>query len=701
MAANKLTFKDAELVRDSITESQQKEIASLYKSWADEIGERAAYYEKKSNISSELSAMQMKDLQKQLNASSKQVSQEVYKSVKSNMYIVSDSVVKSNSAWLSSLGFDKKGLDIAYSSVPDSVVRSIVTGQVYDSGWSLSQRIWGNNNEQLKGIYEVVAKGVAQNKPIYDIAKNLEAYVRPGAKLPWNLTTSDGVKIFKKQVDYNAQRLARTLVQHSYQQSVVAVTKKNPFVLDFIWHANGSRVCELCQDRDGAHFSKDNLPLDHPNGMCTIEPNIADNIIDQLADWVNSPDGTYPEIDEFAKNFGYQGSVATFTDLQNKYLSPYGFSPNNMPKTFDDWSYKLSYEHKTEILKQMGTDWGDPHPYQQMQKFYNQNLAKVQSQPKTTVVVSKKEKVPEFTAWQKKYLSPYGYSTGNMPKNYDEWYYACTYKDYESLCKEAAKHGMTPVQFYDSKVGKLKYKYKEVSAISSSADDAAKAIVNASQSTTADEQLWLDKIKNQTESEMLAKESAQMAKMSADEIAGIRTYTGSSYDEINSYYRNLGRGMSESDAINKAYISESQLAAGKNAKAGLSKAALDEDLVLRRGTDVGDLAGLMPGDFRDNKQLLRGMTADEMNTMLAGTIGEMHGFTSTSSIWDRGFSGDVEVIFYAPKGTEASSIMSISRFGTGEGETLLNAGTKVRVVKIEESDGHKSSNIRVFMEILV
>ena len=90
-----------------------------------------------------------------------------------------------------------------------------------------------------------------------------------------------------------------------------------------------------------------------------------------------------------------------------------------------------------------------------------------------------------------------------------------------------------------------------------------------------------------------------------------------------------------------------------------------------------------------------------MNTMLAGTIGEMHGFTSTSSIWDRGFSGDVEVIFYAPKGTEASSIMSISRFGTGEGETLLNAGTKVRVVKIEQSDGHKGSNVRAFLEILV
>ena len=37
----------------------------------------------------------------------------------------------------------------------------------------------------------------------------------------------------------------------------------------------------------------------------TIVLSVADDMIDQLADWFNSPDGTYPEIDAFAKNFGY------------------------------------------------------------------------------------------------------------------------------------------------------------------------------------------------------------------------------------------------------------------------------------------------------------------------------------------------------------------------------------------------------------
>ena len=58
------------------------------------------------------------------------------------------------------------------------------------------------------------------------------------------------------------------------------------------------------------------------------------------------------------------------------------------------------------------------------------------------------------------------------------------------------------------------------------------------------------------------------------------------------------------------------------------------------------------------------------------------------------------MIFYAPKGTAASSIMRISKHGTSEGETLLNAGTRVKVHKIEVGDGNMSSKIRIFCEIL-
>ena len=303
--AKKLIFKDADKAKNAIMASQKKEIAELYEDWADEIGERAKYYSHKSTASAPVSERYYRELQKQLRATSQQVSNEVYKKIKGNIYLISDAVVKDNVDWLASFGFSMEGLNAAFSYVPDEIVRNLITGQIYESGWSLSQRIWSDNEKTLKDIYRVMAKGLAENKPIYEIAKDLEAYVRPGARLPWNLTAPDGVRIFKKQVDYNAQRLARTLVQHGYQQSFVAVTKSNPFITEYVWRSNGSRVCELCKARDGQHYKKDELPLDHPNGMCTMEPVVVKNMVDQLADWFNSPDGTYPEIDAFAKNFGY------------------------------------------------------------------------------------------------------------------------------------------------------------------------------------------------------------------------------------------------------------------------------------------------------------------------------------------------------------------------------------------------------------
>lgn len=350
---NPLIFKDSEAAKLAIMDSQKKEIAALYESWADEIGERAKYYSHKSTASAPLSERYYRELQKQLRKTSQQVSNEVYGIIKNNTYTVADAVVADNVKWLEQFGFSAKGLNAAFSYVPDSVVRNLFTGQIYDSGWSLSSRIWGDNENTLKEIYKVMAGGLAQQKPIYEIAKDLEKYVRPSAAKPWNLVAPDGRKIYPKQIDYNAQRLARTLVQHGYQQSFVATTQKNPFITEYIWRSNGSRVCDLCKARDGVHYKKNELPLDHPNGMCTMEPAIAEDMIDQLADWFNSPDGTFPEIDEFAGNFGYHVSK---TGTVKDFLDKYGTST----KSPNAWFNSLTPIQKAEakaLKDESGLTW--------------------------------------------------------------------------------------------------------------------------------------------------------------------------------------------------------------------------------------------------------------------------------------------------------------------------------------------------------
>lgn len=355
-----LIFKNAEDAKFAIMASQQKEIVKLYEDWADEIGERAKYYSYKSTASAPVSERYYKELQKQLRQTSQEVSNEIYKKIKSNIYTISDAVVSDNVKWLESFGFSSNALNAAFSYVPHETVQKLITGQIYESGWSLSSRIWSDNEQTLKDIYQVMARGLAENKPIYDIAKDLESYVRPSAKLPWNLRMADGKKIYKKQVDYNAQRLARTLVQHGYQQSFIETTQKNPFITEYVWRSNGSRTCELCASRDGVHYSKDDLPMDHPNGMCTMEPVIDDKMADKLADWFNSPDGTYPEIDEFAKSFGYNPTVKK--DISNSMNNLVGKYGRSKAKTISSWQAKLSANEKA-LVKQMkiesGLSWDD------------------------------------------------------------------------------------------------------------------------------------------------------------------------------------------------------------------------------------------------------------------------------------------------------------------------------------------------------
>lgn len=640
MAKQKLIFKDAEAVKSAIMASQQKEIIKLYEDWADEIGERAKFYSHKTTASAPVSERYYRELQKQLRQTSQEVSNEIYKKIKSNIYTISDAVVADNIKWLQSFGFSSEGLNAAFSYVPHEIVQNLVTGQIYDSGWSLSSRIWGDNEQTLKDIYQVMAKGLAENKPIYEIAKDLESYVRPSARLPWNLRMADGKKIYKKQIDYNAQRLARTLVQHGYQQSFIATTQKNPFITEYIWRSNGSRVCDLCKARDGVHYKKTELPMDHPNGMCTMEPVVADDMADKLVDWFNSPDGTYPEIDEFAGNFGYEASkvgtvqsfidkygksikspsawfnsltqiqkaeakalkdssgltwnkwyeqniyegdgtnlggkkakIKGFSDLQEKYLSPYGFAKDNMPYDFDDWSHKISYEQASEILGSMGTSWADPHPYQQLMKFYNQHLT-----DKNFVI-----KTAEKT-------------------------------------KKVASAAKTVGKQFDSAAWREAIRSNNLREMESWCDDWLRAISSA-------------------------------------ERNGVEVYTGSAYIDMNKYLRGQRSTTSYAEEI-------------KQATAALKKASLPEEVIVRRGSGYNMLKEL-------------GIDISEANKdKFVGAIVTEKGFLSTSPASGGGFGGDIEYVIKVPQGSQAMYVDTISRH-RGEEELLINRGGKYIVEDVE------------------
>lgn len=310
-------FADANRARVKITKAQAKSISKMYRDLSEDIRAEAKALQNRTNVSSILRTQYLDNLSKQINEELRQINASQSASIKSNMAAVSSAVVKNNEKMLYKMGIKATG---AYSYVPSDIVKEIASGQLYEGRWSLSTAIWKNTRKTQSDINMIVAKGVAGQKSTYEIAKDLEKYVNPSAKKDWQWS-----KVYPgtaKVVDYNAQRLARTMVSHAYQDSVMRVTKDNPFVECYEWMtSNSDRVCPVCEEREsGFHgvvidgqamygcYYADDVPLDHPNGMCTIAPYTVSytEISNRLADWVNGKSD--PDIDRFAKSLGYSSS---------------------------------------------------------------------------------------------------------------------------------------------------------------------------------------------------------------------------------------------------------------------------------------------------------------------------------------------------------------------------------------------------------
>lgn len=151
-----------------------------------------------------------------------------------------------------------------FSKIPKDAMNEILFGKAYKDCKGLSERIWEYTKKFNKDIDYIIAEGIANKKSTYEIAKDLEKYVNPDVVKDWEWS-----KVYprtNKKVDYNAQRLARTAVNHAFQQAQKRSCEKNPYVEGIRWISANShgRTCELCRERDGEVFLVKDLPLDHP-----------------------------------------------------------------------------------------------------------------------------------------------------------------------------------------------------------------------------------------------------------------------------------------------------------------------------------------------------------------------------------------------------------------------------------------------------
>lgn len=298
-------FEDTLVARTAITKAQERDIRKYYNQWAREIREMERTLP--NTPYNESQRRELVELYYQLRSASIQLTTEINSSVSTNVEWMGRTVQRVNVRWLESVGLTPDSLNRKFSQSTDMAIRNILTGSLYN-GQSLSSRIWDITNSNLNDTNIIIARGLAQDKSLNEIARELEKYLNPDLKNDWRVvrvTNPDGTisvyKINNGKVDYRAQRLARTSIQHAYQQTLIALTKDNPFVNGYIWHADGGHPCMLCLDRDNQFYKAEDVPLDHPNGQCSLEPSLDYGLIEKSID-----DGrlTWEAYDEMLDFFG-------------------------------------------------------------------------------------------------------------------------------------------------------------------------------------------------------------------------------------------------------------------------------------------------------------------------------------------------------------------------------------------------------------
>ena len=270
-------FRDRMMAATRVVRSEEtalkRRIAALYASCARDMGKEVAHYGADS-----LTGRRAQTLQKSMRAYVKALWQDVRGLAEDAIRKGAEIGIETQSGML---GDALHGVGITtrqsfasmFARTQDEAVASVLNGSIYAGKRAgLSRRIW--NNEALLGgqIEQLIASAVAQGRSATQLARDLEAFVKPDAMMPdnWN-DIYEGLP-FAFRVDYNAKRLAVSALNHSYFQGAILAGRENPYAEFLHWELSRSHeiydVCDTYMEHDEGlgkgNFALDNAPLPHP-----------------------------------------------------------------------------------------------------------------------------------------------------------------------------------------------------------------------------------------------------------------------------------------------------------------------------------------------------------------------------------------------------------------------------------------------------
>lgn len=175
----------------------------------------------------------------------------------------------------------KHKLQVLVDITSREIVEQMVKGKIYYSGRGLDEMLWDAAKCSGDKLNLAITSCIAEGMGAADMAENLKQFAMGGHhtwsrnKIREKLGSAYASK-YRGGLDYESLRLARTTITHQAQIAVINSKRVNPYMGGVQWHSNheAGRTCDLCNERDGYIFiiDKEDIPLDHPNGACWLEP---------------------------------------------------------------------------------------------------------------------------------------------------------------------------------------------------------------------------------------------------------------------------------------------------------------------------------------------------------------------------------------------------------------------------------------------
>lgn len=175
----------------------------------------------------------------------------------------------------------KDQVDKLVDVVNADTVEQVIRGKLYEDRKGLDKRLWSCTNTSGEKIEDAVASCMAEGMSAAEMAQNLKEFAM-GGHHTWSRNKireklgSGYARKYSGGLDYEALRLARTTITHQSQIETINTKKVNPYMGGVQWHSNheAGRTCDACNALDGRLFiiDKEDIPLDHPNGACWLEP---------------------------------------------------------------------------------------------------------------------------------------------------------------------------------------------------------------------------------------------------------------------------------------------------------------------------------------------------------------------------------------------------------------------------------------------